>query len=123
MTSIQRFQVGPRMSQIVTADNFTFLAGQLADSSNADIRQQTTEILHKIDGLLASVGASKAAIVSASIWLTNAADFAAFNEIWDAWVPLGQAPARACVASALMKPGCNVEIAATAHIPQPKPGA
>lgn len=118
MTSIRRIQTSQRMSQVVIAGNFVFLAGQLADSAHADVPQQTTEILQKIDTLLESAGANKASIVSCSIWLTASEDFNAFNQVWDAWVPAGHAPARACVASSLMKPGCNVEIAVTAYIPQ-----
>lgn len=120
MTAIHRIQTNQRMSQVVVAGNLAFVAGQLADSSHADVRQQTQEILHKIDALLASVRTSKASIVSASIWLTSPDDFNAFNEVWDAWVPAGEAPARATVASSLMKPGCNVEIAVVAHVSQPR---
>jgi enamine deaminase RidA (YjgF/YER057c/UK114 family) len=38
------------------------------------------------------------------------------NKIWDAWVPKGHAPARACVESKLAFPQFTVEIAAIAAL-------
>ena len=38
------------------------------------------------------------------------------NEIWDAWVPEGQGPARACVEARLADPGLLVEICVTAAL-------
>jgi enamine deaminase RidA (YjgF/YER057c/UK114 family) len=38
------------------------------------------------------------------------------NEVWDAWVPLGHAPARACVESALAFPPYTVEIGVMAAL-------
>ena len=36
---------------------------------------------------------------------------AAFNIVWDAWVPAGASPARACVEARLANPSIRVEIA------------
>lgn len=116
MTTIRRIQTDQRMSQVVVAGDLAFVAGQLADSANADVRQQTQEVLRKIEALLASAGTNRTSIVSASIWLTSPNHFSAFNDVWDAWVPPSQAPARATVASSLMKPGCDVEIAVVAYV-------
>lgn len=38
------------------------------------------------------------------------ADFAAMNAVWDAWVPEGNAPARACGESKLATPEYLVEV-------------
>jgi enamine deaminase RidA (YjgF/YER057c/UK114 family) len=43
------------------------------------------------------------------IWLRDIADRPALNQVWTAWLPAGQAPARACV-EANMGPDCLVEI-------------
>lgn len=49
-------------------------------------------------------------ILSASIWLASYASYNYVNEGWDAWVPEGEAPARACVESKLAFPQYTVEI-------------
>ncbi|KFE33447.1 RutC family protein yoaB [Thioclava atlantica] len=45
------------------------------------------------------------------IWLADMADFDAMNAVWDAWVPEGSAPARACGEAKLARPELKVEIA------------
>ena len=52
----------------------------------------------------------KTKILSATIWLASSASYNDVNEIWDAWVPEGDAPARACVESKLAFPQYSVEI-------------
>jgi len=42
------------------------------------------------------------------------ADYAAMNEVWDAWVPHGETPARATVQARLANPAYRVEIQAVA---------
>lgn len=112
--NIQRFEVGPRMSQAVAANGFVFLAGQVADDTQADVAGQTRQILAKIDRLLAAAGSDKTRIVSATIWLADAGTFAEMNGVWDAWVPAGHTPARACVESRLAFPQYTVEIGVVA---------
>ena len=64
----------------------------------------------RIDGLLAEAGSDKSKLLSATIWLSDMAHFAAMNEVWDAWVTPGQTPARACVEAKLASPKFDVEI-------------
>jgi enamine deaminase RidA (YjgF/YER057c/UK114 family) len=113
---VHRYQTGPRMSQAAAAAGLLFTAGQVAKGENA--RAQTEQILAAIDALLAEAGTSKEHLVSASIWLTDVEnDFAAMNEVWDAWVLPGCTPARATVGAALASPEYKVEIAVVAAIP------
>jgi len=51
-----------------------------------------------------------------TIWLADMADFAEMNEVWDAWVPAGCAPARACGEAKLARPELKVEIIVTAAV-------
>jgi len=111
---IKRLQTSTRMSQVVIAHGWVYLAGQIPDVVDASITEQTTNILSRIDTLLATAGIDKQRLVSANIWLTDPKHFAEFNAVWDAWLPEGHAPTRACVQSQLMKPGCDVEVAVTA---------
>ena len=41
-------------------------------------------------------------------------DFAGLNEVWEAWVAEGHAPARACVEAAMFKPSLLVEMSVVA---------
>ncbi|NHL68601.1 RidA family protein [Burkholderia ambifaria] len=111
---IKRYGVGERMSQLVVAGGLAFVSGQVADDTSLDVAGQTRQILDKIDQLLERAGLDKRRIVSASIWLADYRSFAEMNSVWDAWVPQGEAPARACVESKLAFPQYTVEIAAIA---------
>lgn len=106
----ERIHTNARMSQIVVRGDTVYLAGQVADDPQADVREQTRQVLAKVEKLLNEAGSGKSQMLSATIWLPDIADFAAMNEIWDAWVPAGAAPARACVQSALAFDGLKVEI-------------
>ncbi len=112
--TIQRIQTNNRMSQAVVANGFIFLAGQVATDTALDVAGQTRQILDKIDALLAETGSDKTKIVQATIWLADHKTFGDMNTVWDAWVPAGHAPARACVESALAFPPYTVEIGVVA---------
>lgn len=113
---IERYDSGKRMSQAVVHGGFAFLAGQVADDANQDVKGQTAQILAKIDRLLTKVGSDKTKILSATIWLASYTWYNDVNEIWDAWVPEGDAPARACVESKLASPQYVVEIGVIAAV-------
>jgi len=113
--SIQRFEVGPRMSQCVVHGNTVYTAGQVAQGApGASVTEQTRDILAAIDRLLAAAGTDKSKLLTANIWLADIAGYDEMNEVWDAWVTPGNPPARACVQSALASPKFTVEIMVTA---------
>ncbi|SIO72146.1 Enamine deaminase RidA, house cleaning of reactive enamine intermediates, YjgF/YER057c/UK114 family [Burkholderia sp. GAS332] len=111
---IKRLQTNARMSRVVIANGVVHLAGQVPDTANVPVAEQTKEVLAHIDTLLESAGVDRTRLLSANIWLSDPKHFADFNAVWDAWVPAGHAPTRACVQALLMKPGCDVEVAVTA---------
>jgi enamine deaminase RidA (YjgF/YER057c/UK114 family) len=116
---IERFEVGPRMSQAVTypaSGKVVILAGQVANNLKGNTAEQTADVLAKTDALLAQAGADKSQLVSATIWLKDIGDFAAMNEVWDKWVVPGKTPARACIESRMAFPEVLVEIQVTAVI-------
>ena len=108
--SISRHHIDQRMSQIVTHGDTVYLAGQVANDFNVSITIQTEQVLQIIDALLGEVGSDKSKILSAQIWLANIGHFAEMNQVWDAWVPEGSAPARACIEARLASPDWLVEI-------------
>ena len=56
--------------------------------------EQTRSILSQIDGFLGMAGTNKTKLLSANIWITDMAQFAEMNTVWDAWVSPGNTPAR-----------------------------
>jgi len=108
--SITRHHTNQRMSQIVIHGDTIYLAGQVAADASADITIQTQQVLQKIDTLLAEAGSDKNKILSAQIWIASMGHFAQMNEVWDAWVADGHAPARACIEARLASPDLLVEV-------------
>ena len=108
--TIQRHNVGKRLSEIVVHGNTVYLAGEVPDDLTKDITGQTEEVLAKIDKLLAKVGSDKTKLISAQIFLPDMADFAGMNVAWEKWVVKGQTPARATIEGRLANPGYKVEI-------------
>src|ERR1043165_5809398 len=109
--SIDRKDVGPRMSQGVIHGNTVYLAGVVArNASGKSMTEQTQDVLKSIDGYLAQAGTDKSKLLSANIWITDMAKFAEMNAVWDAWVSPGHTPARATVEAKLAAPGYHVEI-------------
>lgn len=113
---VQRFDVGPRLSEMAVHNGVCYLAGQVAADGSADITGQTQQVLAAIDALLARAGTDKARIVMAQIFLADLADFPGMNAAWDAWVPAGNAPPRATVQAKLARPEWKVEIVVTAAL-------
>jgi enamine deaminase RidA (YjgF/YER057c/UK114 family) len=113
---ITRLKPGKRLSMATVHQGLVYLAGQVPDNLAAGIEAQAAEVLGKIDALLAEAGTDKSRILTATVWLPNIADFAAFNTVWDAWVPPDATPARACVESRLANPSIRVEIAVIAAL-------
>lgn len=113
--TIERSHTNQRMSQIVKHRGLVYLAGQVASGAPGQaVAAQTRDILGRIDQLLAQAGSDKSKILTASIWLTDIGRFDEMNAVWDAWVPQGNAPARACVEAKLAAQQYTVEIMVTA---------
>ncbi len=110
--TITRIETGQRMSKVVKHNGVAYLCGQTSDA--ATVADQTREILAKVEDLLAKAGSDKTRVLQCTIWLADMADFAEMNEVWDAWVPAGHAPARACGEAKLARDVLKVEMIVTA---------
>lgn len=111
--SIERQETKQRMSRIVKHNGTIYLCGQVCADASKDIREQTQTMLDKVDALL-QAGSDRQHMLSATVYLRDMKDFAAMNEVWDAWVPEGHAPARACVEARMARPELLVEVSVTA---------
>jgi enamine deaminase RidA (YjgF/YER057c/UK114 family) len=113
--TIERIETGARMSKVVIYGDTVYLAGFTANTTLAGgVAEQTAEILSIIDGYLAKAGTDKTKLLRATIWLSDIRTVDDMNKVWDAWVPAGRAPTRACVEALLQGPEKKVEIQVTA---------
>lgn len=116
--SIRRLHTETRYSEIVIHDGTVYLAGQLADDYGGGIAEQTRQTLANVERLLAEAGSDKSRLLSVTIYLKDmAADYAGMNAVWDAWLPAGCAPARACVEAKLYSSEASVEMTVVAALP------
>ncbi len=111
---IERMHTGARMSKIVKHNGTVYLCGQVGEG--ATVAEQTADCLARVDALLADAGSSREHMLQAVIWLADMADFAEMNAVWDAWVPDGHAPARACGEAKLARDVLKVEVIVTAAV-------
>jgi enamine deaminase RidA (YjgF/YER057c/UK114 family) len=110
---IERHGTTRRYSDIVAHGGTIYLV-EVPETLTADIAIQTGEILASIERLLAKAGSDKTRLLMVTIYLSDMREYAAMNEVWDAWVPEGTAPVRACVEARLANPGYRVEMVVTA---------
>ena len=109
--SIQRFDTGPRMSQVVIHGDTVYLAGVVANNAGGEsVTKQTQAVLATIDSHLKKAGSDKSKLLSATIYITDMKNFAEMNAVWDGWVSAGNTPARATVEAKLASPDYLVEI-------------
>ncbi len=114
MNHIQRHGVTRRWSDAVIHGETAYFV-EVADDPQQDIGGQVSQILAQIDGRLALVGSDRTRMLQVLIYLADLTEGPALNVLWDAWVPEGHAPARACVQAGLA-PGYRVKMVITAAV-------
>lgn len=114
--TITRKHSTERMSKIVVHNDTVYLSGQVADDVTADIQGQTKDCLAKVDTFLAEAGSDRDHVLSTTIFIRDMKDFAAMNEIWNAWVADHPKPARACVSAEMARREILVEFCVVAAV-------
>ncbi len=112
--TIERLETKQRMSRVVKHNGTIYLCGQVAADATKDITEQTQTMLAKVDELLLQAGSDRKHLLSATIYVKDMSYFAQMNAVWDAWIPEGFAPARACVAAKMAREALLVEISVVA---------
>lgn len=113
MSRIIRTEPNAILAKAVEYHGFVFCQGVTAQDLGKDIAGQTHEVLDQIDALLEQHGTDNTRLLQAQIWLKDIRDRGAMNEVWSAWLPPGNAPARACVQAHMADPRHLVEIMVT----------
>jgi len=80
-----------------------------------DVRAQTDQVMSNLSAVLIAAGASLAAVVKTTIYLTDLQEFGAVNEVYARYFP-EHPPARATVEVAGLPRGVLVEIDAVAVV-------
>ncbi len=109
--------IGP-YSQAVKCGGFVFTSGQIAinpATGNVEaetIVEQTEQVCKNLTAVLEAAGSSLAKVVKTTCFLSDMADFAAFNEVYGRYFT--SKPARSCVAAKQLPKGvlCEVEVIA-----------
>ena len=73
-----------------------------------DIRTQTAQVLKNLNAVLKAAGTDFEHVMKTTCYLTDMADFAAFNEVYAQYIT--SAPARSCVAVRALPKGVLVEV-------------
>ena len=97
-----------RMNCINECGQFVYLSGLTAPGNG--IAEQTQNVLARVEELLEKAGSDKHHILRATIFIRSMVLFAEMNSVWDKWITLETAPARACVEAPLALPEVLIEI-------------
>ena len=110
--------IGP-YSQAVWAGDFLYLSGMMPiDPATgalepADIAAQAARIMKNIEAVLTEAGLTQENVVKTTCFLSDMANFAAFNEVYGAYFT--SKPARSCVAVRELPKGALAEVEVIAY--------
>ena len=105
--------IGP-YSQAVVAGELIFTSGQIALNpetgllEGATVTEQTHRVCRNLQAVLNAAGSSIKHTIKTVCYLSDMADFAAFNEVYAQYFT--EKPARSCVAAKALPKGALVEV-------------
>jgi 2-iminobutanoate/2-iminopropanoate deaminase len=111
--------IGP-YSQAMVIGNMLYTSGQIpidpatGNFVGTTVAEQAEQVMKNLAAVLEAAGSSFDKVIKTTCFLTDMADFAAFNEVYARYFT--EKPARSCVAVAALPKGALVEIEAIAEI-------
>jgi len=112
--------IGP-YSQAIKSGDFVFTAGQIpldpatGKLVEGDIRVQAKRVLDNLSAVLTAAGSSTAKVIKTTCFLSDMADFPAFNEVYAEYFSANK-PARSTVQVAQLPLNARVEVECVALI-------
>lgn len=113
--TIQRYEspLGLPFSRMIRAGGFVFFSGQIPMSQDGqvvrgDIKTQTVAVMERLSDSLADVGLGFDDVIKVTVWLSDLATFADFNDTYKAYFKNGF-PVRSTVEAKLAM-GVDLEI-------------
>src|SRR5205814_9531824 len=122
IVSVELAKSNPHLAAATKFGNLVFVAGQtgrhpVTGEVGKDVREQTRNILERIELILTAAGTSLDNVLTATTYLTRVQDVAAYNEEYAKYFPTNK-PARTTVTvAALNSPDLLIEITVAACIP------
>ena len=111
--------IGP-YSQAMVVGNLVYTSGQIPIDPTTgsieakNIEGQTEQVCKNLSAVLEAAGSSAKSVIKTTCFLSDMADFAAFNSVYAKYFP--SCPARSCVAVKSLPKGSLVEIEAVAEV-------
>jgi len=111
--------IGP-YSQAVKCGGFVFTSGQIAINPETSaveavtISEQTGQVCKNLSAVLEAAGGALDKAIKTTCFLSDMADFAAFNEVYGKYFT--SKPARSCVAAKALPKGVLVEVEVIAEL-------
>ncbi|MBE6622221.1 MAG: RidA family protein [Ruminococcaceae bacterium] len=105
--------IGP-YSQAIVCGNMLYTSGQIPLDPDTgvliqgDVRVQAERVMKNLKAVLEAAGTSFDQVVKTTCFLSDMADFGAFNEVYARYIT--SAPARSCVAVKDLPKGALVEV-------------
>ena len=111
--------IGP-YSQAIVIDKFLFASGQIPINPETGkveaegIKAQAEQVMKNVGAVLNAAGTTYGNVVKTTCYLTDMADFDAFNEVYGGYFIENEKPARSCVAVRQLPKNvlCEVEVIA-----------
>lgn len=113
--TIQRLKPTPRWSDATVFNDIAHFV-EIPNDTRAPMAEQIAQVLAQAETTLAAIGSNKSHLLSATIYVTDRENLPTLNAAWEAWLPAGCAPSRACIKVELLDPAMLVEIAFVAAL-------
>lgn len=112
----------PFFSQAIKCQGMVYCSGSIGMNPESNklvegsIGDRAAQALKNLSAVLDAAGSSIDNVVKVNVFLTNMADFAAMNKVYDSVFHKEPKPCRTCVAVHQLPLGTDVEIELTAHM-------
>ena len=100
--------------EVVEHAGVLYIGGVVAEDTSCDMAGQADDVLRQLKRLLEQAGSGMDRVLQVTIFVTNLADKAAFNQVWKSYFSEGLTPARAMIGVAELGPRVKLELTATA---------
>lgn len=108
--TIQRINPEPRWSDVTIYNGIAHFV-EVPEDTRVGAEAQIKQVLALAEQRLALMGSDKTRLLSTTIYLTDRQNVEVMNRLWEAWLPAGCAPSRACVKVELLNPDMLIEMA------------
>ena len=115
MAELSRYGVTQRWSDVVVAGNLAFFV-EVPDDTSLPAEAQFRMLFQQVEDRCRMIGTDLTELVQVLIYLPYVEDLPVFNALWDAWIPEGYAPSRACSHPPLADPNLRAELILTAYV-------